>query len=214
MSVSTYIAGDKFVLRIMKALTTNPDNVWANSYEFVATTPGSEAEILTLLNAWVEFERSLHTNAVNMVQATVSTWEADSVPYNPEAFISVPLTGLGTHTIVNQLVALSQCFSVTRVCATGRFGHLFYRGVLQEGDIEAPAGKSIFTSGSAMSLLLNTAIEDASVGDYMGSPATAAFQLSMISKDGSQVRNVVGLVAQGVSQVPSDHAWFNRTVTP
>jgi hypothetical protein len=62
-----------------------------------------------------------------------------------------------------------------------------------------------------MSLLLNTAIEDASVGDYMGSPATAAFQLSMINRDGSQVRNVVGLVAQGVSQVPSDHAWFNRT---
>lgn len=211
MSVSSYIAGDKFILRIMKALTTNPDNVWANSYEFVATTPGSEAELLTLLGVWVEFERSLHCSVVNMVQAVLSTWEEDSVPYNPEAFISVPLSGTGARVVGTQLVALQQTFSITRVCASGRFGHIFIRGFLQEGDIEAPAGKSIFTNQSAINALLNGAIEDASAGDYMGNPATAAFQLSMISKDGSQVRPVVGLVAQGVSQVPSDHAWFNRS---
>lgn len=214
MSAAAYIAGDKFVVRIFKSLATNPDNKWANSYEFTATTPGTESGLLLLLTRMVTFERALHFSVVNFVQAMVSTWEEDSKPYNPESFVSSPLSSAGIKTVESQLLSLSQTYSVTRVAATGRFGHIFFRGALQEQDVEAPAGKSILSNKVSMQTLLDTSIDDSSITDYMGSPASGDFQLVMISKDGSQVRNVVGLVAQGVSQVPADHAWFNRTTTP
>jgi hypothetical protein len=211
MTVSSYIADDKFILRIIKSLAANPDNQWANSYEFVATTPGTEAELLTLIEVAVLFEQQMHGTVVNFVQAIVSTWEEDSVPYNPETFVSSPLSQVGLRSFGSNPVALDQTMSITRVCATGRFGHIFWRGALEEGDVSAPAGKSILTNKVSTQASLDTAISESAFSDYLGSPAAGPFQLVMISKDGSQVRPVIGLIAQGVSSVPNDHAWFNRT---
>jgi len=36
MSVLSFAAEDLFVVRVIKSLVANPDNQWANSYEFQA----------------------------------------------------------------------------------------------------------------------------------------------------------------------------------
>jgi len=214
MSVSDYSEGDLFVVRIVKRLATNPDNKWANSYELQAHVAGSESDLLGLAMNLLTFEKHLHFPAVQFVQILVSTWLPDSKPYNPESFISSPLATIGTRTPSSDPLPLSTTLAVTRVCPTGRFGHIFYRGALEEADQNAPAGKAILSTPSAWVTIISDAIGDANIDGLFGSPSLMNFGMVMVSKDGSQVRGVMGLVPQGISQVPPDHAWFNRTTTP
>jgi hypothetical protein len=213
MPVVDYAIDDLFVIRTVKALSANPDNRWANTYEVRAITAGDASELLALASKLVLFERLLHYAATQFVNLTVSTWEADSVPYNPANFISSALSSFGTRSTTGDGAPLSTCLSVARVPPTGRLGHLFYRGVLVEGDISAPAGKAILPNMAAINDEIDQAVEDAELAEHLGAGA-ANLQIVMISKTGGTVRPVIGLIAVGVSQVPTDHAWFNRTVTP
>src|SRR5215471_1179799 len=99
MSVLTYAEGDLFVVRITKSLTTNPDNKWANSYEFKALAIGSEGPLLVLAEAIVEFEAAISFENVIFDRALISTWAPDSVPYDPTTFISTTLTATGGVTL-------------------------------------------------------------------------------------------------------------------
>lgn len=211
MSASDYSADDLFTLRTVKHLTTNPLQKWVNSYEFRALVAGGEGELLAAALTFVEFERFLHNASVIFEQVLISTWEADSKPYNPEAFISSTLALAGTRVTSSDPSPLTATFSVARVCATGKFGHVFYRGFLEESLQSAPAGRSIFTSLPAIDVILQDALSDSGADAYFGNPAAASLGVVMVSKDGSQVRNVLGLKARGISQLPLDHAWFNRT---
>jgi hypothetical protein len=103
--------------------------------------------------------------------------------------------------------------NVLRVTAFGRFGHLFYRGWLGEGEVSAPAGKSILTSRSAEQTILDGAVTTSGLDAYMGTGATP-LQISMIGSTVDSARGVLGLSIGGVSTVPFDHTWFNRTTTP
>jgi len=100
---------------------------------------------------------------------------------------------------------------VARVVTNGRSGHLFYRGVLQEGDVEAPAGKSVLVDRDGFQDTLTSAVDAASLDEWMGPSASNNLRLAMISASGLQVRAVQSLRVQGVSSVPTDHAWFNRS---
>jgi hypothetical protein len=211
MSVVSYEEGDLFVIRVSKALVSNPENEWANGYEFQATTGTGEGDLLTLAEALVEFEQNLHRTTVEFRRALISTWSPDSVPYNPEAFISSTLTANGLLVVSGELVALNICLSVARTAATGRVGHLFYRGALEEAQVSAPAGKSILSSRPAWQLVVNNALTASGLDDYIGASPAGAFRLVMVSADGSQIRPVIALTAQGVATVKTDHAWFNRT---
>lgn len=214
MSVADYSPDDLFILRIKKVLLTNPDNAWVNSYELKANVAGSEADLLTMAMKFVTYERFLHHVGTHFVQITVSTWVEDSVPYNPESFISSPISLLGGRVTSTDILPLATAWSVTRVAASGRFGHVFYRGALVENDTNAPAGKAVFVSAGAMNTLLDDAVVDGDIADYLGAASAGAFQLVMVNKDGSQVRPVIGFVSQGLTALPTDHAWFNRTTTP
>jgi len=214
MSVLTFASGDNFVFRLTKSLETNPDNKWANSYEFTATTSGAIADIIALGEILADFEVALHLNTVVFDRLLVSTWEADSVPYNPESFFSTTLTATGANDVTSDMLPLSTCLSVSRQASTGRFGHIFYRGVLMEASVEAPAGKYILVDRPSIQTILDDAISSSGLDAYIGVGATESLSLAMISADGSQVRTVNNLRAQGVSQVKSDHMWFNRTPAP
>ncbi len=213
MSVLSFAAGDLFIVRIIKSLTTNPDNKWSNSYEFKANTLGDDVTLQLVANAFLLFEATLHHNVVRFNEVIVSTWEADSVPYDPNAFLTIPTDTTGLTGPVGDLLPLNQTLSVARVPTSGRFGHLFFRGVLGEDEVEAPAGKAILTSIAEISTRLNAAVDAGELESYLGNPSEGPLQLSMISADGETVRPVVTLVAQGVSAVPQDHAWFNRTTS-
>jgi len=211
MSVRLFEEGDRFIIRTKKTLTTNPDNSWVNSYELVAIGPGSEGMLLAAGEKLVAFEALLSAPAVRISQLTVSTWEADSVPYDPESFISTPMAVVGTRTKAVDVLSLNQCWGVTRIPQFGRFGHLFLRGCLYEDDVTAPAGRSVFQNLSAIALDLEAAISTSDVADLFGAEETSVVKLAMISKDGSDVRRLLGFSVGGVSAVPQDHAWFNRT---
>jgi len=210
MSVSDFAADDLFILRIIKHLGTNPDRKWANSYEFRAVGAGSESDLLVMAQAFVEFEAALHGTAVQFDRFLISTWEADSVPYDPAAFIASTVSAVGTKVMASDIEPLNMVLSVTRVATTGRFGHLFYRGVLQEVEVVSPAGKPTLVNRAAIQTDIDTALGDSSADQYLGPEVGAPFKMVMVNKDGTQVRPVAGLFAQGVSSVPLDHAWFNR----
>jgi hypothetical protein len=210
MSVADYAADDLFILRVIKSLVTNPDNKWANSYEFQAIDPGNEAGILTLMLALVLFEASMHNTSVIFDRCIASTWEADSKPYNPEAFASSTLTANGSLVGTTDLLALNQALVVARQTGTGRAGHLFYRAHLVEGDVVAPAGRITLVSKPDMQTRLGIALADGELGGYIGPDATS-FRMVMINKDGSQIRPVISLKVAGATSIKTDHKWFNRT---
>lgn len=211
MTVDSFVIGDKFVVRVIKHHINNPDRKWGNTYEFVAIGAGTEGDLLTAGTAVVAFEKLISTSIVVYDRLTISSWEEDSVPYNPQAFISSSISGVGALGAATEPIALSNCLSVTRVASFGRFGHLFYRGNLLEGDVHSPAGKSVLFDQAGKQTLIETALTTSALEVYLNAEAPTTLQLSLINKAGTQVRGVVGLVVAGVSQVPMDHTWFNRT---
>jgi len=212
MPVTTFNIGDKFIARVVKHLSTNPANQWVNSYEFVATNAGTTGDFVTLGEALVEFEAGIHVEQVTFDRFTASTWEADSVPYDPAAFFSVSLTAVGIRSDVpNEVEPLGMALRVNRQAESGRFGNLFYRGALFENEVSSPAGIPILTSPGTIQDNLTDVLASSGFGDYLAPGPGTPFQLSMISADGTQVRNVTGLLATGVSLIKQDHQWFNRT---
>ena len=112
------------------------------------------------------------------------------------------------------MVALNQCLSVARVCATGRFGHLFYRGCLYESDVEAPAGKTILSDRGLFQTYLDEQLSTSTASDLLPSGSFPNLRLVMIKDNPDTARLVTFLKVQGVSTVPMDHTWYNRTTTP
>lgn len=214
MPVTTVVSGDKFTIRVIKHHHNNPSDTWANSYEFVANSAGAEAELLLCGDAVVAFEKAMHKDVVEFDRLTISTWAPDSVPYDPTAFISVALTGTGTIGEVVGTQPLNVCLSVARVTAYGRFGHIFYRGFLDFGDTEAPAGKAVLVDPTGVQSIIAAALTSSTLDEFIGLSPEQVLGLSLISKDGTQVRPVVGLFQSGVTTLPTDHAWFNRTASP
>lgn len=214
MSVVVFEDGDRFVLRVIKFLTTNPDNKWANSYEFRATESGSESLLETLGDALVSFEQALSHDVVSFDHLLISTWEADSKPYDPLVFASIPLTVNGTIGPVGDMLGLNNCLSLARVATSGRFGHIFIRGFLEEVQVHAPAGKTVLVDRPGIQSDVDDALSESGLDNYVGSTASGAFKMVMINKDGTQMRDVNSIRVQGVSAVPLDHAWFNRTTSP
>lgn len=214
MSIETWAADDLFIFRVVKFLATNPDNKWANSYEFRATGAGDAALLSTLASALLLFEQGLHRTSVQFSHILTSTWEQDSVPYNPFVFVSTPVVAAGTVPVTAEVISLDKCLSVARVPLTGRFGHLFFRGALTEEEVTAPAGKSTLANPAALQARVDASLAASELDAYIGSGAEAPLVLCMVSADGSTVRDINTLTVLGVAGVPTDHAWFNRTSTP
>ena len=214
MTVSSFIAGDLFVFRIIKHHHDNPSDSWANSYEMVATISGAEADLLAAGLVLVAWEVAMHQNKVDFERLTISTWEEDSVPYNPEAFISVTLTDVGNVGPVTGFEPLNECLDVTRACPFGRFGHIFFRGALDASEVFAPGGKAALIDTTEIQGRIDDAISSSGLDAYIGVGSTEALSMAMVNKAGTQVRTVIGLHAGGISFLPLDHAWFNRTTGP
>jgi len=211
MSLIAPTAGEFFTIRIIKSLTTSPLNKWANTYEAVCRVAATSVNLVNLGDALLLFEQALHKNVVRFERIVLSTWEADSVPYNPSNFISEPQSVVGGVGMVGDPVALNQCLSVSRVPAVGRSGHIFYRGVLEEADVTAPAGVTVLSDLAGFQDTVDAAITSSELGTYLSNDDEPFFRLAMITKDGSNERAINSLVVAGVAILPTDHAWFNRT---
>lgn len=212
MPVVTFNEGDRFVARVIKHLSTNPSNQWVNSYEFVANTAGDIADFVDLGTALVTFEQGIHTELVTFDRYTASTWEDDHVPYDPESFFSVSLSATGIRSDVpNEVEPLGMALRVNRQVVSGRFGNLFYRGALFENEVSSPAGIPILSSPGTIQDNMTDVLASSGFGDYILPGPAIHLTLCMINANGTQVRNVTGLLATGVSLIKQDHQWFNRT---
>lgn len=212
MSVLAFDDGDLFIFRVIKGLSTNPENKWVNSYEFQADETGTPGVLVGLATALVSYEAALHATSVVFDRVIVSTWEADSKPYDPASFMSIPLTQTGVRPITSEEVEpLGMAWRVNRQCNSGRFGNLFYRGALFENQVLSPAGIPVLENAAEMEGILGDALDDSTLIGYMGSSPTEGLHLVMINAVGEQVRPVISLVSSGVSLIKQDHMWFNRT---
>lgn len=215
MTVGDFDADDLFVVRVVKSLTTNPSNKWVNSYEIKALESGTVGVLLTFGEILVDYEQALHSELVAFDRLTISTWEPDSVPYDPTAFVSVPLTDLGLRSSVpNEVEPLGMAWRVNRQASSGRFGNIFYRGAMYENEVNAPAGIPVLSDPVDMAQILADAITDSTLDSYLGAIASGSFNLVMINFTGTQIRPILNLVSGGVSLIKQDHQWFNRTSSP
>lgn len=214
MSVLDYSPGDMFIIRTIKYHVNNPADKFSNSYEFVAHGAGSDSVLVSLLSSIVLFEQTMSHSAIAFDHGLISTWQEDSKPYNPDVFISVPLTGNGLITTFTEAVSLTQCLSVVRQCASGRFGHVFYRGMLTEAMTTAPAGRPVLADRAGVQASLELALVSSELANYFEPEGAVGIHMAMIPKSGEGSRPISTFTVSGVTQLPLDHAWFNRTTTP
>jgi hypothetical protein len=212
MSILEITTGDLFVFRVIKYLAANPANKWVNSYEFAATDESDVTVPILLAGIIVDFEAALHSALVSFDHVTASTWTADSVPYDPTSFLSIPLTQVGLRPALGpELVPLGMALRVNRVPVSGRFGNLFYRGCLSESETSSPAGLPILTSAAGIQTLIDSAMTDSGLSAYVEDAGLGKMKMSMIDATGTTIRQVTQLVASGVSLIKQDHQWYNRT---
>jgi len=211
MPVTSFEAEALFTIRIIKHHNLNPERHFANTYEFRAVAGGDEGDLLDVGSRMVAFERAMSVTTTVFDRLLISTWSPDSVPYDPAAFISSALTVSGTRVIGGDVQPLTTVLSIARVCATGRFGHLFLRNALLESDTQAPAGKAVLVDRPTTQAQLDSAITTSDIGDYLGLAPSGSMGMVLVNADGDQVRPVIGLSVVGVTQMPVDHAWYNRS---
>ena len=210
MSISDFHPDDRFVIRVLKHHVNNPERKWANNYELVARDAGAETEMLAAATQIVDFEIALHYDVVIFDEVTASTWEPDSKPYNPDTFLSSPLTATGDVSIgTGELAAANVCLNVRKQVAKGRFGHNFYRCALLEADISAPAGTWVLTNPGGIQERIDTAVTSSTIDDLFEG-GRGALLMAIITNDVIVPRTVLSLHVGGVSTVPLNHAWFNR----
>lgn len=199
--------GEQFTLRIKKVHSARPDTPWYNSYELVNNTAATLGELHTACLNIVEFEQELHRQTTVFTQYTLSSWEPDSDPYNPDVFVTVPLTRTGAVSALDQAESLETCWRVAWQPVTGRVGFRLYRNCLSEGDVTAPAGRKIFENGAAMGLRLLNAVSDANIGPYFnGGPGDVHF--AMLSA--TSIRLIVGVNLGGITLKKLDNRHFDR----
>jgi hypothetical protein len=211
MSVVDFAPGDSFTVAIIKHHLSNPELKWANNYELYSAD-GGETDALTDAAALiVDFEKRIHHNYVIFENARISTWIPDSKPYDPEAFVNVPLTGAGATTPLADPVALTVTLSVVRQVNVGRLGHVFYRGCLLENQVSSPAGIFTLTSPGDLDLFIQAAVTASGIDALFEVPGPGGLNMAMINNTGPGARIVEAFQVKGVTSLPLNHAWFNRT---
>lgn len=214
-SVVTYDEGDKFMIRHFCDLGSSQGPVWSNTVEAYAEGPGALADLKTLAGKVLAVYQAMSSNEVRFTRYTISTWEAEGVPYNPEHFYAEDLADeTGLRTITN-LLDLGVCLVIGRNASVGRTGRLWLRGALGEADVEIEGGKFILTDPTTFASTLSGAITSSTLG-YHFVGGMADLKLAMLGY--RLVLNtpqywqslVTGLAVKGVSLLPTKHKWYNH----
>lgn len=146
------VPSTNWTIRIFKAWnTTDLSRSWVNNYEINTSSALNPPDLVPVLNTLVAAEKVIHWNFINFLQATISTWEPDSKPYNPLSFLTVPLSGGGSAGAPTAATVLDSnvCLMVRFQADTGRSGRRFYRGQLDEPNVDTQGdGKFVLASTS------------------------------------------------------------------
>lgn len=211
-----------YTIRVFKSWGARDDQRrWVNNYE-LSSSATSPAVLLPVAHSLIDAESHLHLTMVKFLGATISTWSADSEPYNPESFVSVAsivdglraMGGAGDDALDSNV-----CYHITRNVTLGRTGKLFYRGCLLESDVSIQSdasfqinpGRPISVGGAAW-----TSFDGIMNDYYSGGTHEATFVLKGIhGEPPNQVistREVTGLVPAGVTLNRRNHRYFDRAL--
>lgn len=207
-------------VRIFKSWqVVDEEDSWSNVYELIggtAFTVGSQAA-LDAANRILAAERAIHLQGVQFYKMLISSWGIGSMYYDPSEFRAVPLALAGQRTNASQPMDGNATFYVRKSVGTGRYGRLYYRGVLTEADVEtggdlaskiSPASDlqetgSVFNAyKAAMAPLLTADL----AGGYMALVGVYGPQHEGVFVQ----RPVTALVSAGVTNNKRNHRWFNR----
>jgi len=206
-------SGDAFIFRIWKNHTSDPSVRWVNTYEARFTADGTTGDLSSLVAGLVSFEQALAFETTHFLYATVSTWEEDSHPYNPDSFMTVDLGAAGLRVIGTlRPLELRVCLSLRRAVSSGFQGKIELRNSLASGDVVAPAGINTLVDPAAMASAVSTAIIDADLGANMVGGLSQP-KLAMIGTS-EVTRFLTDIALRGVSNVPLNHKYFDRAPTP
>ncbi len=133
MTLLDPVLGEVFTIRTIKAYE---GRVWVNTYEVQVTNDSINTTALRAAAASiVAAERQFHNSWVNFIRYVISTYVPDGQPYDPFSFISEPLALSGQRGFQGDNLSLTDCVFVRFGSVTGRPGKRFYRGCLQETDV-------------------------------------------------------------------------------
>lgn len=217
MSILAVNANSLVRVTTFKQLVSQPDVRWVNTYELRKTAsppvPATPASLADLVDGIAEWERVFTSTAVLIERGIVATWTPDSVPYQGNEFIDVPINESGTRVIAGEQLSLNQCLRVIRQPLTGRRGSILLRGALGEGDVSGAGGSANLTSAFLLSLRQSMATDQP--GDLVGVVEGLGFELVMVNTspldETPSVRRVVSVnPADRVSFKQLNNRYFRR----
>lgn len=212
MSVLTYAQGDKFIMRTYKQISDDPQERWSNTWEVYATAAGNLGNLQTMAGRVLAFEQGMTGNHVQFKAWSVSTWEPDSSPYNPENLFVMPIELTGSRVLVAPL-SLEVCSFIKRGVTSGRTGKLYLRGALGEEEIEREGRAWKLTEPTNYALYLESIIAASAIDHHFAS-GTETLKLAMIGQSLGGLliysRYLTALEVGGVITVDLTHRWYNQ----
>jgi len=206
MTVTNITQNELFTVRVYKRYGAN---VWANNYEIRARQdiPFAQTAILDLVNALTNLERPIYPTYIRIDRVVVSTYQPDSIPYNPDNFTTIPVNAFGQVNFQTDPMPLEYCLFVRRVTASGRPGKLLYRGVFEEGTVTTADLRPIVAPGRLNQLQGHFS---SWFSGFLSN--NNPFELVMASgQENLQVRLVQGLaVSQSIVLKQVGNAYFDR----
>lgn len=209
-SILDYVSGTRFTCRVRSSLVSNPRVRWFNTWEIRATSDGDITTIDSIIGSIVAFHYEVSYNYVRVDEATMSTWEEDSHPYNPLGFKTVVYNQIGANALGTLLpVALRQTLFCKRLTESGLPGKLFLRGALANEDIFTYDGEWALVDVSAQEEVVQAALLASGLTNHMNGLASDDWAICTIGNDG-ETRWVTSLAPVQTSDVKLNHKYFDR----
>lgn len=206
--VLTFIAGARFVASTRARVITAPDRVWQQTLEFVAGADGNLVDIEGLATDIGQFFAALLVVEAQVFEVRVSTWEADSHPYDPTAFYVDTTVRNGAYTSIGNPAPLDTCMAISKHPQTGRNGALPLRAAIRQNEYSASLHGRSFVSLSDAQARFAAAFATSGLDLHVGVEG-ATLQLAMIDAGGN-ARIVLDMGVTGIREVKTKHKWFNR----
>lgn len=207
-----------YVLTIKKSPIGDPSTTWVNRYDVRRTVASSVTynSLNTFMDLMATAEQGIHTNKVNIVSATLSTYAEEQAgsAVAVESFITRAQDKVGLRNSVSDALPLQVVWYMPFNTVVGRAGAKLYRGCFFEPDLTAnDALVSRFPSSAVVAL---DTLKDDLWTDF-GTALTAlapgsTFEVVSHRHDGVMEvrRQVTGLGLGRPSIRAIDHKYYDR----
>lgn len=217
MPILTFDAGAAFTFRVYKSLGDPVNYRWSNAYEVQASQAGTVSQLDALGQKFVAFEQALHSTEITFDAYAIATWQPDSVPYNPLNFKTVPMENTTGQRVLADMVGLELSLFVRRGTAAGRNGKLFYRGCLDESDVEREWTGWTLTDEAAMTAIVNGSLTSSGLSAHVG----GSFESLQVVLLGPYIPNTTPVARQvqnfrvgGAVTFDVKRPWYNQPSSP